>query len=63
MPKEGITEIINRCSGFRLKTYVMLLAATGMCAVEALCIRVKDIGFDNKQYRISVRGEKHENEN
>jgi len=55
--KEDVTEIINQCSDIRLKTYVMLLAATGMRAVEALCIRVKDIDFDNKPARISVRGE------
>jgi integrase len=41
--KEGVTIIINQCSDMRLKTYVMLLAATGMRAVEALHIRVKDI--------------------
>ena len=35
----------------------MLLAATGMRAVEALHIRVKDIDFDNKPARIFVRGE------
>ena len=35
----------------------MLLAATGMRAVEALHIRVKDIDFDNKPARISVMGE------
>ena len=35
----------------------MLLAATGMRAVEALNIRIKDIDFDNKPARIFVRGE------
>jgi len=55
--KEDVTEIINQCSDMRLKTYVMLLAATGMRAVEALHIRVKDIDFDSKPARINVKGE------
>ena len=35
----------------------MLLAATGMRAVEALHIRVKDIDLESKHAKISVRGE------
>ena len=35
----------------------MLLAATGMRAVEALNIRIKDIDFDNKPATIYIRGE------
>ena len=35
----------------------MLLAATGMRAVEALNIRIKDIDFENKPATIYVRGE------
>jgi integrase len=35
----------------------MLLAATGMRAVEALNIRIKDVDFDNKSALIYVRGE------
>ena len=35
----------------------MLLAATGICAVEALNIYIKDIDFDNKPAIIYVRGE------
>jgi integrase len=55
--KEDVIDILNQCSDFRLKTYVMLLAATGMRAVEALHIRIKDIDFDNKPAKIFVRGE------
>jgi integrase len=55
--KEDVIDILNQCSDIRLKIYVMLLAATGMRAVEALNIRVKDIDFDNKPSRIFVRGE------
>jgi integrase/recombinase XerD len=57
IPKEDVIDILNQCSDIRLKTYVMLLAATGMCAVESLHIRVKDIDFENKPARISVMGE------
>ena len=53
--KEDVIDILNQCSDFRLKTYVMLLASTGMRAVEALHIRVKDIDFDNKPARLFVR--------
>ena len=35
----------------------MLLAATGMRAVETLYIRVKDIDFDNKPAKLFVKGE------
>ena len=55
--KEDVIDILNQCINVRLKTYVMLLAATGMRAVEALHIRLKDIDFDNKPARLFVRGE------
>ena len=55
--KEDIIDILNNCSEIRLKTYGMLLAATGMRAVEALCIRIKDIDLESKPARIHVRGE------
>jgi integrase len=43
LSKDDIINILNTCSDIRLKTYVMLLAATGMRAVEALSIRIKDL--------------------
>jgi integrase len=57
LSKKDVIEILNNCSDIRLKTYVMLLASTGMRAVEALNIRIKDIDFDNKPSIIYVRGE------
>ena len=39
LSKEDIADILNNCSDIKLKTYVMLLAATGMRASEALNIR------------------------
>ncbi|MGA9170997.1 MAG: site-specific integrase, partial [Nitrososphaeraceae archaeon] len=55
--KEDIIEILNACSDIRLKTYVMLLAATGMRAVEALSIRIKDIDFESSPVKLFIHGE------
>ena len=43
LSKEDVIDILNTCSDIRLKTYLMLLASTGMRPVEALSIRVKDL--------------------
>jgi integrase len=40
-----------------VRTYVILIAATGMRAVEALSIRIKDIDFDSIPAKLFVRGE------
>jgi integrase len=57
LSKEDIIEILNRCDNIRLRTYVLLLAATGMRAVEALSIRIKDIDFESNPAKLFVRGE------
>ena len=57
LAKKDVIEILNACSDIRLKTYVMLLAATGMRAAEALNILIKDIDFDNKPELIYIRAE------
>jgi integrase len=49
--KEEIREILLKCSDIKLKTYVMLLAATGMRATEALALRHKDFDFDDDNNR------------
>jgi integrase len=48
---------LNACSDIRLKTYVLLLAATGFRAVEALSIRIKDLHLEARPAKIFVRGE------
>jgi integrase len=48
LSKEDVTDILNACSDIRLKTYVMLLASTGMRAQEALSLRIKDFRSDEK---------------
>ena len=55
--KEDIADILNHCSDIKLKTYVMLLAATGTHATEALHIRIKDIDFEKHPAELYVRGE------
>jgi integrase len=55
--KEDIIEILNACTDIRLKSYVMLLAATGMRAVEALSIRIKDIDFESSPVKLFIHGE------
>ena len=55
--KEDIIDILNICDNIRLRTYVMLLAATGMRAVEALSIRIQDLEFDSSPAKVFVRGE------
>jgi integrase len=57
LTKDDIRDIILACSEIRLKTYVMFLASTGMRAVEALSIRLKDINFDSNPVRVTIRGE------
>ena len=57
LSKEDIVNILNTCSDVRLKTYVMLLASTGMRAVEALSIRIKDLDLQSNPPRLFVRGE------
>jgi integrase len=43
LDKKDIIKILNGCSDLRLKTYLMLLASTGLRATEALSIRIKDL--------------------
>lgn len=57
LSKEDIVTILNACSNLRLKTYVMLLAATGMRATEALSIRICDLNFKSNPSKLFIRGE------
>jgi integrase len=57
LSKEDIIDILNACSDIRVKTYVMLLAATGMRATEALSVRIKDFDFKSNPAKLFVRGE------
>lgn len=64
LSKEEIREILLKCSNIKLRTYLMLLAATGMRATEALALRHRDFDFDednnnrnNRQAFVRIRGE------
>ena len=57
LSKEDIIDILNACSEIRLRTYIMLLAGTGLRAVEALSIQVKDLNLQSIPAKIFVRGE------
>jgi integrase len=52
LSKEDIIDILNACSDIRLKTYLMLLASTGMRPVETLSIRVKDLDLKSNPSRL-----------
>jgi integrase len=56
LSKDDVIDILNACSDIRLKTYIMLLAATGFRAVEALSIRIKDLHLGSLPAKIFVRG-------
>jgi integrase len=55
--KNEIVTILNGCSDIKIKTYVMLLAATGARATEALSIRNRDLDLESNPPKISIRGE------
>ncbi len=55
--KEDIIEILNVCDNIRMRTYVMLLAATGMRAVEALSTRITYLDLGANHSKLFVRGE------
>ena len=58
LDKKDIIKILNGCSDLRLKTYLMLLASTGLRATEALSIRLKDLDIvSNNSAKVIIRGE------
>jgi len=57
LTKEDIVNILNACSDIRLKTYVMLLASTGMRASEALCTRLIDYDLSANPPILRIQGE------
>jgi integrase len=53
--REDIIKILETCESYKLKTYLILLAVTGLRASEACSIRLKDIDYNN--HKINVRAE------
>jgi integrase len=58
LSKEDVINILNMCDNIRLRTYVMLLAATGMRATEALSTRIKDLEFDSNPAKVGICSKK-----
>jgi integrase len=52
-----IRKILLNCSNRRLKSYLLILTSSGMRAVEATAIRLKDIDFSTNPTKIHVRKE------
>jgi len=57
LTKEDIIDILNACSDIRLKTYILLLASTGIRATEALSTRECDYDLEADPPRVLIRGE------
>jgi integrase len=57
LSREDIVSIVNACSDIRLKSYVLLLAGTGLRAGEATSIRIKDLDLKSNPATVFVRGE------
>jgi integrase len=54
---EDIRKILLSCSNRRLKAYLLILASSGLRAVEAASIRLRDIDFLSEPVRIHIRKE------
>jgi integrase len=54
---EDIRKILLSCSNRRLKAYLLILASSGLRAVEATSIRLRDIDFSLKPIKIRIRKE------
>jgi integrase len=52
-----IRKILLACNNRRLKTYLLVLASSGVRAVEGLAIRLKDIDFSVSPTKIHIRKE------
>src|SRR5919204_4402611 len=52
-----IRKILLACNNRRLKAYLLVLASSGLRAVEALAIRLKDIDFSVSPTKIHIRKE------
>jgi integrase len=57
LKKETIRELIKQAPDQYMRTFMMLLAATGMRPVEALSIRHRDLDLDSNPGRVTIRPE------
>ncbi len=54
---QDIRKILLSCNNRRLKTYLLVLASSGIRASEGLAIRLKDIDFTSNPTKIHIRKE------
>ena len=54
---EEIRKILLSCSNRRLKAYLLILASSGLRAVEAASIRLRDIDLSSQPVKIHIRKE------
>ena len=54
---EDIRKILLACSNRRLKAYLLVLASSGLRAVETASIRLRDIDLSSKPVKIHIRKE------
>ncbi len=57
LDQDDIRNILLKCNNRRLKTYILVLASSGLRATEACAIRLCDIDFQHNPTRLHVRGE------
>lgn len=57
LTKEIIIDILNACSDMRVKTYLLLLASTGLRPIEAASVRWSDIDMESDPCRLFVRAD------
>jgi integrase len=55
--QNDIRTIIQKCHNRRLKTYLLVLASSGVRPIEACAIRVCDINFNTSPVQLHVRAE------
>jgi integrase len=57
LDQDDIRNILLKCNNRRLKVYILILASSGLRAIEACAIRLRDLDFQNNPTKLHVRGE------
>jgi integrase len=55
--QDDIRNILLKCNNRRLKVYILILASSGLRAIEACAIRLRDLDFQSNPTKLHVRGE------
>jgi len=57
LDQDDIRNILLKCNNRRLKVYILILASSGLRAIEACAIRLRDLDFQSNPTKLHVRGE------